>query len=486
MTAPTLGSPLPRYAAAAPQALGTAGRAAAGATPRALVVALAAFLVVNVARTHEIVPQLSVLRLGKLSGVPLVILALSRLPRWQIREALRTGPGRGVLFIGLMMILSVPLSIWPGNSFGYIKSTGLISYIMFVAAASVLVDRAAALTILRTVIAAVALDATRMLLPGAPVYMEGGVPRALFGYTYDPNDTAALFLVSVPLALYLGNRRGARWWLWYGAALLMVVGLVRTGSRGGLIGLIAMVAALIVLATPRQRTRLISAALAASVAFGALVSSNDELRTRFASTFDSSETDYNYTAANGRLELWKRGIHYMVTHPVTGVGIANFPTAELLIGSEIKREQGIYSRHMFTAHNSLVQIGAELGIPGLLAYIAVVFTAFVGLWRIRRDAVAIARAGLNGANDVGALAAAVMTSLTGAFVGGLFLSLAYSPMTMFTFALCAGIIAGAPVTLALPAAGGRTVPPSPARPTGRRGGLRRTPTPSAVGVVRSI
>lgn len=485
MTAPTYGSLGSGYARPQSDGVpsrpnghvpGVAGpRMAIGSTPRVLVLVLAAFLVVNFARAHEMVPLLVALRLGKLSGFPLVFLALQRLPRWQLREAMRTRPGRGVLAIGVMMLLSVPLSIWPGNSVGYIRGTGLISYIMFVTTAAVLVDRAAVLTILRTSVLAASAGAARMLLPGAPIVMDDGVPRAMFGYTYDPNDSAALFLVSIPIALYLGNRKGSWRLLWYGTALVMVMAMVRTGSRGGLLGLGAMLAALVLLAPPRQRVRLLASGFAAALAFGIVVQGTPDLRNRFASTFNSDQTDYNYTAANGRIELWKRGIHYIVTHPVTGVGISNYQTAELLIGSELKRQQGIYNQRMFTAHNSAILIGAELGIPGLVAYFFVVVTAFAGLWRVRREALAAAARRVAFADDTGALAATAMTSLTGLFIGGMFLSLAYSPLTLFVFALSAGLIAGSRYVLSSSGGGPDAAPTvmPPSRPAGRRGGLWR-------------
>jgi O-antigen ligase len=433
---------------------------------------LTAFLVVNFARAHELVPQLTVLRLGKLSGVPLVLLAIGRLPRRRLRAAVGTGPGRGVLFIGAMMVLSIPLSIWPGNSFGYVTGQGVILYIMFVTTAAVLVDGKVIPVVLKTLTVAVLAGAAQMLTPWAHVAMEGGTPRVHYGFTYDPNDTAALMLVMIPIALYLATRSGSRSWLWYGASLVMVAAIVRTGSRGGLLGLGAMVLALVTLATPKHRARFVGAAAATLIAFAAVAGSNSAVRDRFLSTFSSEQTDYNYTAANGRLELWKRGVHYMVTHPVTGVGVANYPVAELTIGSEIKRQQGIYSKHMFTAHNSLILIGAELGVPGLAAFLFVVATAFAGLWRVRRGALDASAAGNLAAGDLASCAAAVMASLSGLFVGGLFLSLSYSPMTLFTFALSAALIGGAPLVLTAPA-GGTIVGEASVRPvSGRRGGLR--------------
>lgn len=458
---------------ARPAGHATAGPGFGGHTPRPLVLALAAFLAINFARVHEGFWVLAPLHLGQVTGVPLILLALTKLPRDQMRAALRTGPGRGMLFIGLMMILSIPLSIWIGNSVAYVRSNAVISYIMFVTTAAVLVDRGALPVVLRTEVLGVAVGAARMFLPGARLFMEGNTPRYLFGWTYDPNDTAVLFVVTIPIALYLGNQRG-RWYVrlvWYAAALLMVMGIVRTGSRGGLIGLGAMLATLVLLAPPRHRVRIIGAGVGAALVFGIGVQRDPILRERFASVLDSSGQDYNYTSVNGRVEIWKRGVYYMVTHPLTGVGIDNFRVAEMGIGAELKRRKGVEDYHMFTAHNSLVQIGAELGFPGLIAYLFVVVSSIWGMVRVRRGAIAARRRTGVDSDDAG-LASAVVTALVGVFVGGLFLSLAYSPMTAFVFALSAAVIAGAGTGGPGPVAGVSHASAAVRSPK-RRGGLAR-------------
>ena len=416
-------------------------------------VTLAAFLVIAFARAHELFSFLIPLRLGKLIGLPLLIVAYQRLPRAQMRAALRTGPSRGAMAVGVMMLLSVPLSIWIGNSVGYLKSTAYVTVITFVVTASVLVDRRAIPAILATEVIAVGLGATRMLLPNPPTVFEESAPRVFYGYSYDPNDCAALFLLTIPLALYLAGRLRKTRLVWYGLAMIMVGALVRTGSRGGMLGFGALVATLAVLAPPRQRARLAGAAAAAVIGFGVLVSQNVSLQARFASTFDSSQSDYNYTETNGRIEIWKRGLYYMATHPVTGVGIANFMTAEYQIGSELKAAKGITDHHMLTAHNSEIQIGAELGIPGLAAYLYMLGSAMRGMWRKRRQGIAARKrlgASAPSVEDEVALASAVLTALVAIFVAGSFLSLAYSPITLFACALAAGVLAGGPT---IPGAG---------------------------------
>lgn len=412
-------------------------------------VTLSAFLIIAFARTHELFSFLMPLRLGKLIGLPLVIVAYQRLPRAQVRVAMRTGPSRGAMAIGLMMLLSVPLSIWIGNSVGYLKSTASITAITFLVTASVLVDRRAIPVVLGTEVIAVGMGAARMLMPNPPTVFEGDAFRIHYGFTYDPNDCAALFLLTIPLALYLAGRLPKYKLIWYVLAAVMIGAVVRTGSRGGMLGFGALVLTLGVLAPPKQRIRMAGVGLLAALAFGGLVSQNAALRARFASTFDSSESDYNYTETNGRIEIWKRGIRYMVTHPVTGVGIANFMIAEYQIGSVLKAERGITDRHMLTAHNSPIQIGAELGIPGLFAYLYMMGASARGMWRKRRAGIAArVRSGPGPGtaaldNEV-ALASATLTALIAIFIASMFLSLAYSPITLFACALAAGVIAGGP------------------------------------------
>jgi len=80
-------------------------------------------------------------------------------------------------------------------------------------------------------------------------------------------------------------------------------------------------------------------------------------------TIIKPEEDYNRTAEEGRVKIWKRGIGYMMLHPVFGVGAANFPVAEGTISPLAGRTEVGLGVKWGAAHDSFVQIGAELGIP---------------------------------------------------------------------------------------------------------------------------
>jgi O-antigen ligase len=120
----------------------------------------------------------------------------------------------------------------------------------------------------------------------------------------------------------------------------------------------------------------------------------------------------------------------MLSHPVLGVGIANFPIAEGDISGKVNEGFGIkYSE----AHNSFIQVGGELGILGLIAFIGVFWTAHRGCTRVRRE-----RPGTFPPHLVG-VAAATEGALLAFLVTGSFLSFAYQMVTFFLIALAVGI-----------------------------------------------
>jgi len=72
------------------------------------------------------------------------------------------------------------------------------------------------------------------------------------------------------------------------------------------------------------------------------------------------------TSTQGRLELWGRTIYMMQDFPYTGIGLGTFETVlpvmypVFILGPKVPH-----------AHNLWLQIGVDLGLPGLVAYTAV-------------------------------------------------------------------------------------------------------------------
>src|SRR5690606_15321749 len=96
--------------------------------------------------------------------------------------------------------------------------------------------------------------------------------------------------------------------------------------------------------------------------------------------------DYNWAGGSetGRMEIWKRGVTYMAGNPLLGVGVRCFSVAEGTLSPQAAQQSIGIGFKWSTAHNSFVQIGAELGVGGLLLFCAMLASSFRQLWRIAR------------------------------------------------------------------------------------------------------
>ena len=74
----------------------------------------------------------------------------------------------------------------------------------------------------------------------------------------------------------------------------------------------------------------------------------------------------------------------MLANPLFGVGPEQFPAAEGTLSPFAERQQFGIGVRWNAAHNSFIQIGAELGLPGLALFIAIIASAFAALRRAGR------------------------------------------------------------------------------------------------------
>jgi len=181
----------------------------------------------------------------------------------------------------------------------------------------------------------------------------------LQGGSGDPNYLAASIVPALALATGLvatARRPGSQ--LAFGAAIpLLVVGLVATESRGGMLA--AIVAMALAVAVAKRGRIWVVALLTAIVAVAAFW---------FAATPSAFErvTD-TANQGNGRGSLWKVAGEISVDHPVIGVGLGNFQVEapEYVRGNgELERVSFIAER-AHVVHNVYLQILAETGIVGL-------------------------------------------------------------------------------------------------------------------------
>ena len=434
-----------------------AAPAAPARAPRPRAAARVVMVLTFVWRVQDLFPPLGKFRPAILSS--LLALGFFLLGPVGLAPArLRHPVFRWALAFLAVAVLSVPAGIFPGNSFRFLTDdhlkTVLFAVLLLCAVRSVAdVERFVAVHVVGGALYCV------MILVRYDVGPDGRLGGLVY---YDANDLAMLVVCTFPLLVYL-TRPGSRWLLRLVAVAAMglfVVTIIKTGSRGGFLGLVAVFGTMLVgfRAVPKaQRLGALGAVmLVLAVAGGSGYWKKME-------TILRPQEDYNWggNRETGRVEVWKRGMGYMLQRPLLGVGAANFPVAEGRISPLAGRQELGQGLKWSAAHNSFVQVGAELGVPGLLAFLLLLSAAFRATRALGR-----ARAPDGSVPDAAALGQALTATLVGYCVAGFFLSQGYSAYLYTILALVAGLssVSGAG---AAPAAEPR--PPSARRPLGRGG-----------------
>ncbi len=344
-------------------------------------------------------------------------------------------------YLGLYLIaavISVPFSYLRGGAIERLIDLliGSIPFVLITAAAArndETLSRILKATVIGTIVAAL------IMAVGLGLVSNGADgPRTSLRGMYDPNDIGAVAAACAAFAIWLIKDKSRIWQL-VGYAGLAASGyiVIRTYSRGAALATGTLVLAATFLtkdAVPRWvRSAIIPAVLLAFVFAPA------KYRDRI-STLGTVEADYNLTANTGRIEIWKRGLGYIASRPLTGVGLGQYDQAEGRWGSE----QGISRGWKWSAaHNMYLEYTAETGLLGgvglfgmLIATLAMCFKRMRATARTPAD------------EERRRMAMAVFLATLTFCVAAIFVSAAQSPMLLFLVSLGIGLSLreyGAPV-----------------------------------------
>jgi O-antigen ligase len=396
-----------------------------------LLACVAVYLATSVGRLHQLFPALLPLKPVLVSATLSVALYLLQQSGPRGLRWIRAPTTTYVLLLLLWMALSVPGALHQGSAFSmlvdnFVKTVAL--YILVVGSVRGFrdVQRLAFIYFSAAVVFAVVVVAR---------FQVGGSDWRLGSlYYYDANDFATFAVSALPLGYYVALHPDRLHWRLIGALGLvpLVVAFIWSGSRGGFVALLAMMAFFLFRYTAiRARWRMLGAAV---IVTALLTIASDRYWTQMTTMLHPDE-DYNSTAENGRQKIWRRGVGYMLSHPLLGVGADNFSVAEGTISPRASLQQYGIGIRWNAAHNSFVQVGAELGIPGLVLLLAVIGSAL----RLLRRAARLPAGSLPSQRGPPQLAQALMASLIGLVVGAFFLSLAYSEMLYTLVALAVAL-----------------------------------------------
>ncbi len=228
-------------------------------------------------------------------------------------------------------------------------------------------------------------DLWQPVLFGEQFYYERLGITSLAG---NPGDLAALLVLPclVAQAGLPGARGAARWW----RLVVLAVCVYALAGTQTLTSLIAAAAGSVVLwAALLPRRRLLVGAAAVAIAALLLVTLVSPLRERVVRLRPAlTSVEELNEALSGRLDGWWVAMRLLRDHPLTGVGFgayrAEFAPAKLAMLAEgVPFFTGHVNPSFANAHDEYLEVGAELGWPGLLALgwgIALVLRA---AWRTR-------------------------------------------------------------------------------------------------------
>jgi O-antigen ligase len=227
---------------------------------------------------------------------------------------------------------------------------------------------------------------------------------------YESNYFAANIVLVMPVAFAIARLQleARKRMLWIAAGLLLVLSLYLTSSRGGFLGLV--VAAVLF----AYRHRGLGGAVGV-LAILVLLALPTDLGRRAMSTFTEQDVvPYGLSYSNRAHEaLFWAGLGMIADEPLFGIGPENFkPLSTYYTGLTISN----------IAHNSYLEIGAEMGLPVLAIFVVLLVVTFRALSRVAR---------MRGDADMRALAGlaeGMRIGLIGFLVAGTFISAQYEKL----------------------------------------------------------
>lgn len=298
-----------------------------------------------------------------------LVIALSMLVGWSYTKKATFEFGTSWSVIALLMAFwgwSICGAIWAPNqdaAWDFVEATFKIVLPVFIGLT--VIDSTAKLRQLAwTIVCAQGYVAFEMNVS----YFSGFNTLALNGFGSLDNNSAAIALVTgLGSAFFLGMQSDKLWQkgLAFGLAGLMAHAVQFSMSRGGMLAMIiaGTTAFLVIPKRPRHYVGFILAGLLA------LMSAGDEVRARFFSAFEKKEGKRE-ESAQSRLDLWRDCWDVMKKQPVMGCGPNHWPLVAPNYGWPLGKE----------AHSLWMQVGAELGFPGLILLASFYLTCMTKCW----------------------------------------------------------------------------------------------------------
>ena len=219
-------------------------------------------------------------------------------------------------------------------------------------------------------------------LPFLPADLADRLPRLFTAFWnpagFHPNIVGGLLILWLPITAAYGwyARPGWRRLGLFVVFIVQVLALLLTQSRGAMLGLVAALITLLV-AIDRRWLWVLPGSLAAAGLLVSFLGPEQALTWLLGSVGQDA-----LASAEGRLELFSRGLSMLADFPLTGIGPGMFPVLlDLLYPVFILANVGEIPH----VHNIYLQMGVDHGYPGLVAFLAMMALCAMIAVRARRQ-----------------------------------------------------------------------------------------------------
>ena len=311
-------------------------------------------------------------------GIALVLVVLVLLATGivgDVKSTFKMPTTRWICLYMAWLPVTILFSIWRGGSFTIFVNHAFHAALIYVSIVSLVTTR----KVMNTVVGTIALANLFICVMGfiGPTHLMQ--ERLVIGYgTFgDPNALAMYLLFGLPC-----------WWLWaqrlpillrifpIGAVCLTLMVFGKTGSRGGMIALIAVLGFHFLKVPAAMKAKLLAAVVVFGLAAAVLLPTYITLR--FMSFFTIADESSPYAAmlkgndvasTESREDVAKQAFNLTLQHPLTGVGMGNFGDSAY---SAFKQHGAEFINT--ATHNSFLQVSSETGIPGFLLFTAMIIS----------------------------------------------------------------------------------------------------------------
>lgn len=380
-------------------------------------VALMGFFFITIVAPQEWVTSLASLRIAMLAAVVAVLgLFADRLAHG---GSVAAWTRETWLALGLVAwaVVTIPFSYWPGGSISIITDTYAKTLVVFWLL-GVVVDTGKRF---RITLWLLTLSAIPLAVTGIYHFMTGEFfpPSAkneqrIMGYlgalAGNPNDLALTLNLILPftLTLLLTCRARAVRLLLLGIALVDAMAVIVTWSRGGFITLASILAITCWRLARRGRPALAIGAILLVLAAAPLLPTGYFERLETITSIDDDPTK----SAQARWQDSLVAAEFVLHHPIVGAGAGQNILA-------LNQERGA---RWEMVHNVYLEYAVDLGLPGFVMFLLILYYNMAGVRRVRRLAAAAEPSG-----ELVHMTDGVLTSLVAFALAGFFHPVAYHP-----------------------------------------------------------